>query len=139
MLACWEADLCKRCRPTSPLLLPLPTAAAGRRARAYPSPSPPAGLALEIGTAASPANFLALASAGNFLKALGKAVGKPAFRVIQTHFAAAGNVGAVAAKEEQGERREGRQRPARQARSARQRAQLELSASRRLRRAGARR
>jgi len=27
-------------------------------------------------------------------------VGKPAFRVIQTHFAAAGNVGAVAAKEE---------------------------------------
>jgi hypothetical protein len=27
-------------------------------------------------------------------------VGKPVFRVVQTHFAAAGNVGAVAAKEE---------------------------------------
>jgi hypothetical protein len=47
-----------------------------------------------------PQNFLLLASLGNFSKAVGKGMGKPVFRVIQTHFAAAGNVGAVAAKEE---------------------------------------
>ena len=58
------------------------------------------GLALEIATAAQPAHFLLLASAGNFAKAAGKGMGKPAFRVVQNHFAAAGNVGAVAAKEE---------------------------------------
>ena len=59
------------------------------------------GLALEISTALYPAHFLALASAGNFAKALAKGLGKPVFRVVQTHFAAAGNnVGAVAAKEE---------------------------------------
>jgi hypothetical protein len=33
-------------------------------------------------------------------QALGKGMGKPVFRVIQTHFARAQNVGAVAAKEE---------------------------------------
>lgn len=32
--------------------------------------------------------------------AAGKGMGKPAFRIIQTHFAAANNVGDVAAKEE---------------------------------------
>lgn len=41
-----------------------------------------------------------LAGAGNFAKAFGKGVGRPAFRVIQTHFAAGNNVGDVAAKEE---------------------------------------
>ncbi len=35
-----------------------------------------------------------------FVQALGKGMGKPVFRVIQTHFAVAQNVGAVAAKEE---------------------------------------
>jgi len=59
-----------------------------------------AGLALEIATAIYPSQFLLLASLGNFCKAVGKGMGKPVFRVIQTHFAAAGNVGAVAAKEE---------------------------------------
>eukprot|EP00775_Hariotina_reticulata_P012982 gene12982-13111_t len=59
-----------------------------------------AGLALEIATAIYPSQFLLLASLGNFSKALGKGMGKPVFRVIQTHFAATGNVGAVAAKEE---------------------------------------
>jgi hypothetical protein len=37
---------------------------------------------------------------GLMLQAVGKGMGRPVFRVIQTHFAAAGNVGAVAAKEE---------------------------------------
>lgn len=41
-----------------------------------------------------------LAGLGNFCLALGKGVGKPVFRVIQTHFAADNNIGAVAAKEE---------------------------------------
>jgi hypothetical protein len=45
---------------------------------------------------------LLLACSGKFCQALGKGMGKPVFRVIQTHFAAAGNVGAVAAKEEVG-------------------------------------
>ncbi|KAI8463307.1 MAG: vitamin B6 photo-protection and homoeostasis-domain-containing protein [Monoraphidium minutum] len=58
------------------------------------------GLALEISTTLYPQHFLLLASSGNFAKALAKGMGKPVFRVIQTHFAAAGNVGAVAAKEE---------------------------------------
>eukprot|EP00878_Enallax_costatus_P007114 GHUV01007456.1.p1 GENE.GHUV01007456.1~~GHUV01007456.1.p1 ORF type:complete len:570 (+),score=144.92 GHUV01007456.1:464-2173(+) len=58
------------------------------------------GLALKITTAIYPSQFLLLASLGNFTKAVGKGMGKPVFRVIQTHFAAAGNVGAVAAKEE---------------------------------------
>jgi hypothetical protein len=62
--------------------------------------SVPAGLAMEIATVVYPSQFLLLASLGNFSKAVGKGMGKPVFRVIQTHFAAAGNVGAVAAKEE---------------------------------------
>ncbi|KAJ9526665.1 hypothetical protein QJQ45_017575 [Haematococcus lacustris] len=58
------------------------------------------GAALEIATAAFPQHFLLLAGSGHFAKALGKSIGKPVFRVIQTHFARANNVGAVAAKEE---------------------------------------
>lgn len=55
---------------------------------------------MEIATAVYPSQFLLLASLGNFSKAVGKGMGKPVFRVIQTHFAVSGNVGAVAAKEE---------------------------------------
>jgi hypothetical protein len=73
-----------------PLLPPLP------RSTACLSP----GLSLEIATAVYPQQFLLLASLGNFSKAVGKGMGRPVFRVIQTHFAASGNVGAVAAKEE---------------------------------------
>lgn len=59
------------------------------------------GLALEVATALAPSQFLALASAGTFARAVGKGMGNPVFRVVQTHFAAEGdNVGAVAAKEE---------------------------------------
>lgn len=58
------------------------------------------GLALEIVTAIFPGNFLVLASTGNFVRAVGKGLQKPVFRVIQNHFAATGNVGSVAAKEE---------------------------------------
>ena len=58
------------------------------------------GLALEIGTSIWPSQFLLLASAGTLTRAVGKGMGKPVFRVVQNHFAAAGNVGAVAAKEE---------------------------------------
>ncbi|GFR40703.1 hypothetical protein Agub_g1295, partial [Astrephomene gubernaculifera] len=59
-----------------------------------------AGLALEASTCLAPHLFLQLACAGKFCQALGKGMGKPVFRVIQTHFARAANVGAVAAKEE---------------------------------------
>ena len=42
-----------------------------------------------------------LAGAGNLALAAGKGMGKPCFRIIQTHFARKrGNVGDVAAKEE---------------------------------------
>ena len=41
-----------------------------------------------------------IAGTGNLALAAGKGMGKPAFRIIQTHFAAANNVGDVAAKEE---------------------------------------
>ncbi|KAF5831472.1 vitamin B6 photo-protection and homoeostasis-domain-containing protein [Dunaliella salina] len=58
------------------------------------------GAGLEIATVAYPQQFLLLASAGNFTHALSKSLGRPVFRVIQTHFAASNNVGAVAAKEE---------------------------------------
>ena len=37
---------------------------------------------------------------GTLSKAVSKGFAKPSFRVIQNHFAAANNVGAVAAKEE---------------------------------------
>lgn len=42
----------------------------------------------------------ARAGTGNLALAAGKGMGKPAFRIIQTHFAADNNVGDVAAKEE---------------------------------------
>ena len=37
---------------------------------------------------------------GNFTKAVGKGMGNPCFRIIQTHFAKQTNVGDVAAKEQ---------------------------------------
>ena len=40
------------------------------------------------------------AGAGNFSRAVGKGLGNPCFRIIQTHQAVAGNVGDIAAKEE---------------------------------------
>ena len=44
---------------------------------------------------------MVLAGAGNLALAAGKGMGKPCFRIIQTHFARKrGNVGDVAAKEE---------------------------------------
>lgn len=58
------------------------------------------GLALEIATAFNPQWFVALAGAGNFSKAIGKGLGKPCFRIIQTHFAQQNNVGDISAKEE---------------------------------------
>ena len=58
------------------------------------------GLALEIATAFSPSNFIALAGAGNLSRAVGRGMTNPCFRIIQTHFAAANNIGDVAAKEE---------------------------------------
>ncbi len=58
------------------------------------------GLALEIATAFSPGNFIMLAGAGNLSRAVGRGMTNPCFRIIQTHFAAASNIGDVAAKEE---------------------------------------
>ncbi|CAL8465185.1 g4720 [Coccomyxa elongata] len=58
------------------------------------------GLALEIATAFSPGNFIVLAGAGNLSRAVGRGMTNPCFRIIQTHFAAASNIGDVAAKEE---------------------------------------
>ena len=37
---------------------------------------------------------------GNFTKAVGKGMGGPCFRIIQTHFASQNNVGDVSAKEQ---------------------------------------
>jgi hypothetical protein len=58
------------------------------------------GLALEIATQLFPANFVALAGTGTLAKATGRGMGRPCFRVVQTHFAAKNNVGDVSAKEE---------------------------------------
>lgn len=58
------------------------------------------GLAFEIATTAFPSSFVVLAGLGNFSKALGKGLSSPSFRIIQTHFAKASNVGEVSAKEE---------------------------------------
>lgn len=58
------------------------------------------GLALEIATQLFPANFVTLAGAGTLAKATGRGMGRPCFRVVQTHFAAKNNVGDVSAKEE---------------------------------------
>ena len=41
-----------------------------------------------------------MAGLGNFTKAVGKGMGGPCFRIIQTHFASQNNVGDVAAKEQ---------------------------------------
>jgi hypothetical protein len=83
--------------PAAPPERPPPSDATRLRA---PQRQWTAGLALEISTSLYPQHFLLLASSGNFAKALAKGMGKPVFRVVQTHFAASGNVGAVAAKEE---------------------------------------
>ena len=46
-------------------------------------------------------NFVLLAGAGNLALAAGKGMGKPCFRIIQTHFSQnRANVGDIAAKEE---------------------------------------
>ena len=58
------------------------------------------GLALEIATQLSPSNFVTLAGAGTLAKATGRGMGRPCFRVVQTHFATTNNVGDVSAKEE---------------------------------------
>lgn len=59
------------------------------------------GLGLEIATQLSPDNFVLLAGTGTLCKATGRGMGRPSFRVIQTHFASIeNNVGDVAAKEE---------------------------------------
>jgi hypothetical protein len=59
-----------------------------------------AGLAAEVATQFFPGSFVVLAGGGNFARAVGKGLGNPCFRIIQTHQAAAGNVGDIAAKEE---------------------------------------
>jgi hypothetical protein len=58
------------------------------------------GLSLEIATQISPNNFVILAGGGTVAKALGAGIGRPCFRVIQTHFALSNNIGDVSAKEE---------------------------------------
>lgn len=46
------------------------------------------------------AQFVLLAGSGTLAKSMAKGMGRPCFRVIQTHFSATNNVGDVAAKEE---------------------------------------
>ena len=46
-----------------------------------------------------PGNFLLLAGTGTLLKAIGRTVARPAYRVIQTHFSKTDNYGDVEAKE----------------------------------------
>ena len=58
------------------------------------------GLALEILTQVYPGNFIILAGGGTIAKAMGTGIGRPCFRVIQTHFALDNNIGDVSAKEE---------------------------------------
>lgn len=58
------------------------------------------GLFLEIATQVSPNDFVILAGGGTIAKALGSGIGRPCFRVIQTHFAVENNIGDVSAKEE---------------------------------------
>lgn len=58
------------------------------------------GSVFELATPILPHLFLPLASLGNLTKALGRGLRDPSFRVIQNHFAVAGNMGEVAAKEE---------------------------------------
>ncbi|KAF3449562.1 hypothetical protein FNV43_RR10291 [Rhamnella rubrinervis] len=54
----------------------------------------------DLTTPLYPTYFLPLASLGNFAKAIARGLKDPSFRVIQYHFATAGNLGEVAAKEE---------------------------------------
>ncbi|KAF3657382.1 Protein root UVB sensitive 5 [Capsicum annuum] len=59
-----------------------------------------AGSIFDLCTPLYPSYFLPLASLGNLAKAVGRGLKDPSFRVIQNHFAIAGNLGDVAAKEE---------------------------------------
>ncbi|KAK2999638.1 hypothetical protein RJ639_022895, partial [Escallonia herrerae] len=59
-----------------------------------------AGSIFDLTTPLYPAYFLPLASLGNLAKAVARGLKDPSFRVIQNHFAIAGNLGEVAAKEE---------------------------------------
>lgn len=59
-----------------------------------------AGSIFDLSTQLYPAYFLPLASLGNLTKAVARGLKDPSFRVIQSHFAIAGNLGEVAAKEE---------------------------------------
>ncbi|KAF3448182.1 hypothetical protein FNV43_RR08894 [Rhamnella rubrinervis] len=59
-----------------------------------------AGSIFDLTTPLYPTYFLPLASLGNFAKAIARGLKDPSFRVIQYHFATAGNLGEVAAKEE---------------------------------------
>lgn len=59
-----------------------------------------AGLALEIATAAAPPSaFVPLAGAGTLCRAVGKGIARPAFRVVQTHFATPVSAGTAAGAE----------------------------------------
>ncbi|CAI0424214.1 unnamed protein product [Linum tenue] len=59
-----------------------------------------AGSIFDLTTQLYPAYFLPLASLGNLTKAVARGLKDPSSRVIQNHFAASGNLGEVAAKEE---------------------------------------
>ena len=59
-----------------------------------------AGALFELATPLAPSHFLLLASLGNLTKAVARGLKDPSSRVIQAHFAVAGNLGDVAAKEE---------------------------------------
>ncbi|KAG9155912.1 hypothetical protein Leryth_004161 [Lithospermum erythrorhizon] len=59
-----------------------------------------AGSIFDLSTPLYPGYFLPLASLGNLAKAVARGLKDPSFRVIQNHFAIAGNLGEVAAKEE---------------------------------------
>ncbi|MCO5593203.1 hypothetical protein L7F22_047210 [Adiantum nelumboides] len=58
------------------------------------------GSVFELLTPVKPEWFLPLAALGRLTKAVGKGLKDPSFRVIQNHFAIAGNMGEVSAKEE---------------------------------------
>ncbi|CAN0879746.1 Protein root UVB sensitive 5 [Linum grandiflorum] len=59
-----------------------------------------AGSIFDLTTQLYPGYFLPLASLGNLTKAVARGLKDPSSRVIQNHFAASGNLGEVAAKEE---------------------------------------
>ncbi|CAN1303703.1 Protein root UVB sensitive 5 [Linum perenne] len=59
-----------------------------------------AGSIFDLTTQLYPGYFLPLASLGNLTKAVARGLKDPSSRVIQNHFAACGNLGEVAAKEE---------------------------------------